>query len=281
MAGDRFEAEIRSWLAQEAPGEAPDRILVAVSDRITGIDSGRRVERVVPAWALAAVAMFLVVGLLGIARVLNVGSPAQPKPSAQPSAAKVECPTSPCSYPLRRPGTYRTAEFAVPMTFTVTDQRWVVSYDDPAFVRIERLNDPRQRLTFLTNLDPISSAGYRAPAAADRESLVAWISGHPDLVVSDRGDVSVGGLHGTRLDITGSVASRAEGEGCVELLGCVTLFATTGVPFGVSSYDAVQLYLLDAPGTTLAVAVEARHEAPTGAFLPAADSLLASLVFGN
>jgi hypothetical protein len=285
MAEDRFEAELRSWLAQEAPAEAPDRILDAVSARIIG-SAARHDWPALPGWAVAAVAMFLAVLLLGLARVLNVGSPSQPPPSTPPRAASVDCPTSPCSYPLRQPGTYQTVEFAVPMTFTVTDDRWVVSYDNAAFVRIERAIDPRQRLTILANLDPMSSAGYPPPVATDRESLVAWVSGHPDLVVADRGAVSVGGLPGTRLDITGSIEARTRGLGCdalgLETIGCVTLFATTGVPFGVSWWDSVRLYLLDVAGTTVAVAVEARHLTPnTEGFMPLADALLASLKFGT
>jgi hypothetical protein len=281
MAGDRFDTELRSWLAQEAPAEAPDRILDAVAARIDGIRTARGGWGVLHWLAPAGVAIVAALVVLGLGYALNVGGPTEPHPSQPAKATRVDCPTSPCSDPLLTPGAFRTIGFAVPMTFVVADARWVVTYDKAAFVRIERANDPRQRLTILTDLRLIRSGGYKPPASTDQESLVAWFSAHPYLVVTDRGEVSVGGLDGRRLDITARFDAPVSGAGCMDPPGCVPLLTTTGVPFGVSFSDHVRLYLLDLHGETLAVAVEARHDTPTDDFLPAADALLGSLTFGN
>jgi len=278
MAADQFESQIRGWLASEAPVEAPDYLLDAVAARIDELGPRRGDAHGLRTLLPAVIVVLAVIVALGLGNVLNIGNPSPTGPSVAPSVTVVDCQPSPCRVPLAGQARYRTEIFAVPMTFRTVDGLWVMTDDTRELVRMERADDPRQRLTVLIQPELIPSGGHTAQPGANVEGLVAWVRTHPDLTVTDRGGVVIGGLDAVRLDIA-SRFDTERGDGCTGVRGCVLLLATSGEPLAVGYGDITQMYVLELDGKALVVAIEAAGDSAIDGFVPEAVAVLASLQF--
>jgi hypothetical protein len=250
-----FDTIVGRWLAEEAPSEAPDRIVRAVADRTALMPrtrSGPFGLGGLPSLAYAvAVAVVVAVAFLagiGFAELRKIGTQQTPVPI--PSTAATEAPTPtpsqaglvpprPTDIPddgtcepdrqclgLLEPGSYQT-EFLDPnFSFTISEPGWQNLQSSGGELDIRPLDAPGDELHFLQ--DPsVRTANGRAVGGIGStvDELTAFWAGRSDLVIDGMQPTAVGGLEGVELDVTLSASAPDALNGC-PVEPCVMLAAS-------------------------------------------------------
>jgi hypothetical protein len=179
------------------------------------------------------------------------------------------------------PGTYTTREMEVPLTFTVPDG-WVNDWDVPlgyAIVPADAAETSEPGIfIFLDVYASTQTACSRLPApgvgraAAD---LVAWLASLPDLSITPPEAVTVGGLSGTRVDVSvtsgGPVCSPGDYQLWVSDYGPLWWGLTPGHP--------QRHYVLDLPSRHNVLVVLPAPEADFDALMEAVAPIVESFDF--
>ncbi|MBA2633534.1 MAG: hypothetical protein H0U86_11140 [Chloroflexi bacterium] len=285
MMPERFENELRDWLAQRAPSEAPDSILDAVSERIEDLAPQARRSFLASVLAAAAVILLAFTAGVGIAGLMSPERGPEIGVSDPPEPIELRCPADPCEVPLAANAAYRASRFALDLTVSVPSTRWVLATDLPGFFRVEIRTDQRRGISIFTDPTPVDPLGNRESRVAQTPAaLVEWLRRRPELAVSAPDEVVIGGLSGLAVDLRGDPRATTRSDGCAEeggLCSAVFRYSAGGGDertYGSSTLDRIRLYLLDAGGTVVVVAVEARHQAPAASFEAEASGVLDGLV---
>jgi hypothetical protein len=149
-------------------------------------------------------------------------------------------------------GTYTTAGFQPPVTFTVPEG-WVLAADTNLYANLRPVEN-----------DAIGVHLFRDPKAASQDAscpaapepgiggsaaeLAAWIQGRPGLVVSAPAMTTVGGLSGIQLDV-GLKAGWTQACPFANGIPSVPLFNSPAIDhWVVVGNERLRLFLLDLPG---------------------------------
>jgi len=218
----------------------------------------------------------LVMGVLGVALVPGLTSPAA-SPTPAPGSP------GPSAVPA---GTYASQVFKPTLTYTVPGG-WMVGGDTTPYFQLLPVTSDVVGIHLFRDAKPASqdpacpntaAAGIGASAA----ELVTWIGGRPGLVVSDAKPVTVGGLPGQEIDVAirdGWTASCPYASG----LPTVPLLVINGGgpnPWTVAGNERLRLDVLDVPGGgTVIVDVDAFDGSLMDTLLKEATPIVGSFSF--
>jgi len=214
-----------------------------------------------------AVAMTLIVAACG-------GSGATPAPSG------------PVSSPLPA-GTYTSAAFLPPVTYTVPD-RWELISDTTSYLELRPAGTDVAGIYLFRDVVAASQDPSCPTAAADgvgptSTELVAWIRQLDGLAVTSPALVTVGGLRGVSVDISiaqGWTASCpfANGLPTVPLL----VGGSSDLRWVIAGDEQLRLYVLDLPGGGfLIVDIDAFDGSLFGSLLSNAAPIVKSFQFAT
>ncbi len=201
--------------------------------------------RVTEVHGVSAASRSLVLIAVAVALAACGGAVAPPAPAATPDT------TAPASTPMPA-GTYTTATFQPPLTFTVPDG-WELVADTPTWVQLrpagtQNIGIYLFRDAFALSQDPACPTTAEPGVGTTSTELTAWLRGLPGLVASSPALVTVGGLRGTSLDL----AIKADWtESCpfADGLPTVPLIRNDGIERWVlAGSERLRFYLLDVPG---------------------------------
>ena len=235
-----FDAIVARWLREEAPSEAPDRIVQAVADRTALIPRSQpgpfglgRAPVLAYAAAVAIVVAVAFLAGIGFAELRRIGTePSQaPVPSLPASPTSTEAagvPPRPSDIPvdgtcepdrrcfgLLESGSYQT-EFLNPnFSFTISEPGWENLQSSGGELDIRPLDAPGDELRYLQ--DPsVRTANGRAVGGIGStvDELTAFWAGRGDLIIEGLEPAAVGGLEGVELDVTLSASAPDALNGC-------------------------------------------------------------------
>jgi hypothetical protein len=235
-----FDAILARWLAEEAPAEAPDRLVQSVADRTALMPRSRsgpfglgRPPFLVYAAAVAVVVAVAFAAGVGFAELRRIGTQPSSAPISSPAATAT--PTQSAVVPLRptdipedgtcepdrrcfgllEPGTYRT-EFLDPnFSFTISETGWESLRASGGELDIRPLDAPGDELRYL--MDPsVRTANGRAVGGIGStvDELTAFWAGRSDLVIEGLQPAAVGGLEGVQFNLTLSASASDSANGC-------------------------------------------------------------------
>jgi hypothetical protein len=213
-----FTDLLADWLADAAPGEAPDWIVDRVIDRTAAMPHRHRLRFATPYLAagltLAAVVLALAVGI-GFGTLVNrSGGPpeesASPSATASPSAVPrpTDIPVDGSCEPERdclgilEPGTYRSDLFDPPVAYTVPVDGWQNWRNSGGMVVLLPLDPRGDELVLMQDATPRTADG-RVPSDVGEGAagFVAWLASRTDLDVSEPQAASIGGLGGQSVEL--------------------------------------------------------------------------------
>jgi hypothetical protein len=294
---EEIDRLLLSWF-DAGPTRAGDHVLDTLAARI-----GHQRQR--PVWALVwrtvltrqqwfelAAAGTAVVLVVAMALALQprhppsvgVGSTASPSGGAtteRPDGSTEPSASASLAAPAG-PGTYRSEQFPVRLTYTVP-AGWWKSADDPTAITIitGETDDPTAVIELLYDAYPplVDADGCQKSISWDRphgvRDLLRYWESRPEIVVRERDRVSKGGLDGYRV-----VIAAPEG-GCGDLgANAYVVHWYDGVPFTLGITDELELIALeDGSGRTLVLVVSVLGDDP--AVRAEAEQIVQSFVFDD
>jgi hypothetical protein len=273
MTQDRNLGLLLDGFLADGPTQAPDRLLLAVTDRIerqrqrpawfVGRERGSIRRPVRPVVALVAILLVALVGAV----VWSVASPRPiPTPAPTPAPAASRPPTAIIQPAALGAGRYLIRTNSGPTTFVVPGGWQVASLGllDYSLAPIVGRPDDSLRVFFDMHIAAKDAACTEAPEPGIEptvDAIVADLVADERLVATTPVDVEIGGLHGKRLDVRISPTTSStcpfmeDGSPTVPLLVDDAAYVTnqpgpdiTNGPFwGVDGDDRLRLVLLDRP----------------------------------
>lgn len=206
-----FDRALHAWLVDEAPAEAPDHILDAVTARRDALEQRRR-----GSWLMVAAAV-LVLLLAGVAG-LTLSRIAAPPPDVQPTAlprptdipADGSCAPDRQCLGLLAAGEHATTVFSPPLRFTVP-AGWQNLEQSGGTFDLRPLDRPGDVIQILALPVPVGADGRAASGIVTADELAALLASRPDLEVTEPASTTVGGHQATMID----VAVRSDAAGLV------------------------------------------------------------------
>jgi hypothetical protein len=195
------------------------------------------------------------------------------------------------SYPVGSelaPGTYGSAVFETPVTFTVPDG-WKVFEDEPGQFGLARVANDAPCLCVWRDVRAAATSCAEAPEpgiGADAKAISTWLAAHRGIKASPVKGVEVGGLNGYVLDIqidptwTKTCRGRGPDPTVPTLVGSGI---SKGVAWEVGGDSRQRLYVLDlptAPGT-IAINEEICCGADFDAQTSADDAVVTTFAFAG
>lgn len=223
-----FHDLVADWLADAAPGEAPDWIVDRVIDRTAAMPHRRlRLRLAHPPRLLAATLMAAVAGLalvvgIGLGGLLDrAGVPADQSPS--PSASAPTTSTAATHSPLPRPtdipvdgsceperdclgilppGSYTSDLFDPPVAYSVPTSGWQNWRNSGGMVVLLPLDRRGDQVVLMQDATPRTADGRVASGVRDGAAgFVAWLASRTDLMVGETQAASIGGLGGQTVEL--------------------------------------------------------------------------------
>ena len=288
----RLEQLVADWLEEDGPRVAPDRLVESV---VSGVPAARS------AWGTGflrvavvgvAVAASILVAMVGIGLIIRADiGPSPIAPSPPPSAAICPPSTPACGERLAQNVEYTTARLEPSIGFTMPDDRWIATIDEPARLLLEIESDTRRRIGVYRDPEPLDPAGQPVPGAGrSADDLIAFLRSHPEITATTPGRTTLFGLEAQYVDVRPSETASTEVGGlCLPTQGgnnCLPILRTgsgtedvADLALGVA--DRYRIFLVDDSGTTLAVIVEAHHTSGIDALLERAAPVLDSMEFAR
>jgi hypothetical protein len=278
------------WLVEDGPVEAPDHLVestLATFPRVGRVPrQGAVLRAVLVAAAAVIVAIAVVSGIAGL-RGRDVGPPAPtvPAPSGgSPLAiAPVDgCPPAEiaCGRSLV-PGMAYTPKLVPRVTISVPDGFWQAPSDQPDHLLLWTTADPRRRVGLYRDPRALAPDGVDATGTGTTiPELLAWLQGHPELVVGQPVAVELAGLEGQAVDLAlqNGATSRSEACATFDESECFPLFAGATYELGVTVLSHFRLHFFDLQdGGVLLVTLEAHHDVELDEFAERASPVLESL----
>jgi hypothetical protein len=287
------ERSVVDWLVEDGPVEAPDHLvesILAAVPRVSRVPHrGAAVLRaVLVAAAAVIVAIVVVAGIAGL-RGRDVGPPAPtvPAPSGPSVIASPDvCPPAEiaCGRSLAAGVAY--APNLVPrVTLSVPDGNWLAAADEPDRLLLWTTADNRRRVGLYRDPRALEPDGMEAAGVGESiPELLAWLEGHPELVVGTPVPVELAGLEGQAIDLALQSGATERTEACAEFheAECFPLFAGATYELGVTVLSHFRLLFFDLPdGGVLLVTIEAHHDVDLDAFAERASPILESIRLVN
>jgi len=302
----RKDAVVRSWFEEEAPRQAPSRLLESVRTEVAEVRQERSTIRFgggrapVYGWIAAAVAILLLAGLVGGL----VGFPrSTTEPGSTPTAAVTAAPSAttapvPTVAPTPRGvvlsgGLYRSTRFSPAVGMTVP-AGWLLEDDSPATISLVRpgpgfVHQPDGANIFDAvrlyarpvagqpdgTIDPMPGVGTSATALAN------WLASRPQLTTTAVTTTTLAGLPAYTLDFTLSTsAGDLCGVRCVNLLNGPGPDPSKVYQLGILGGWKDRAYLVDAPDrSTVVITIEDTDGSGFDAEVAAALPIVQSLIF--
>ena len=283
-----------------APGQWRDRPFRA------GAMTPGKVVRVTPIFGRPVLATSLLVLLLAACQGGSTAGPAaSPTPSPAAAAATpidsvAERPLSlarPTDIPtdgscvsghpclgLLDPGPHHSKDFASGFAFTIARTGWQNREEVPWVLPLLPIDHPGDALTFFRNPRVAADDGTILPSvASDVPAMVAWFAANPSLEVTTPVDVTVGGLAGTRFDVSVATGAANTDPSCPVRV-CQTMLAGEAAPgqlwgWGLAGIEKERIYLLTDATGTIAVVVDSVDGASFDDLTSRASEILATVKF--
>jgi class 3 adenylate cyclase len=155
-------------------------------------------------------------------------------------------------------GTYASAHFQPPFTFSVLDSGWSANSDAPELLSLVRETSPKGSVQFLRVREVIQTPcgeGEGATTDVNAADLLTMLQHLDHLTVSEPQTVRVGGFAGRQVDVTVKDEALAA---CGGLAGAgVTLFMVGGQVWSAASGERFRLAIVDVAGSAVSIAVSA------------------------
>ncbi len=182
-------------------------------------------------------------------------------------------------------GTYTSAAFQPPATFTVPDG-WELAADTAGYLQLRPAGSEVAGIYVFRDVvaasqDPACPTAAEPGIGSTSTDLVLWIRSLDGLTVSTPAMVTVGGLRGTSLDI-GIAAGWTSSCPFANGLPTVALLVgpTSDLRWVVAGSERLRLYILDLPGGgTVVVDVDAFDGTLMNSLLSNAAPIVKSLSF--
>jgi hypothetical protein len=228
------------------------------------------------------------------AEAIATDSPAateRPTPSPKPIAIPrpTDLPTDgacreehPC-LGLLPAGSYHTQYFIPGFGFTIGSGKWENLSDEGGFFPIVSMDRPDDAILFFRQPWPTRPDGVRAPGVATKvDEITAWLTANPALETSEPKTVTIGGLHGTQIDLALAPGTENADPGCPVQV-CVNVFigraSTWEWDWGFAGPERQRLYLLEAPDNVIAIFADSLDGTTFDEMTAAADEILATVEF--
>lgn len=183
------------------------------------------------------------------------------------------------------PGSHHTELFSPGFTFAIAATGWENLVEVGGIFSLLPINSPGDAIMFFrepqaTKLDgTLELTGDMSVAALKR-----WLAADPALTVGPATDVSIGGLHGVRMDLATAPGIESHPSDC-PVQTCVSIFRgrdpSTKPPWawdwGTISSERQRLYLLTAKDGVIAIFVDSSDGTTFDALTKAADTILATV----
>jgi hypothetical protein len=185
------------------------------------------------------------------------------------------------------PGTYTSAVFETPITFTVPEG-WKVFEDEPGQFGLARIANDGPPLLVLRDVRAAATDCSERPedgVGHTAEEFTAWLAAHEGLTTTDPAPVTVGGLDGMVLDISldESWTTPCPFSGGQPLV--MTLVGTSisrGLHWGIDATEEQRVWVLDLPqvdGGNIVIMADACCGVTPDEQLSAAQQVVESFTF--
>lgn len=185
---------------------------------------------------------------------------AVPRPTDLPTDGSCEDENVSCLGVLKANTVYRTKIFKPTVTFTMPVDGWINEYDGGGDAGLKSLDPAGDVIVF-----------FRNPRSADAsvgrgiQEIATWLEGSDELQVTPFEPAKLGGLSGLTLDLTSAPGAAGSVPGC-PVQSCVALLRGDDPDlkdpypwhwdWSNAGPERQRLYLLDAPGGTVAVFID-------------------------
>lgn len=287
-----FERTLHDWLADEAPAEAPDAILDAVTARIDDLapahrgtwwHSGLRVA------ASAAVVAAVVIGAwVAGSGVRTPGASPTPLPTS--TARPADIPTDgTCEegfecLGLLEPGPHATTLFTPAMTFRIP-ARWENLQQSVGYMDLRPVDRPGDAVEFDALPRPRNGDGsYALGVGTSAEAFATWLASRPDLETSGVLRIAVAGRSVPYVEFTVRAGEERGLTGCPGS-PCVAIASgldprerpTWGWDLVAGRGGAYRVYIVGDGENRYLIAVVAWSAAERQQLFAEADAIIASL----
>ena len=289
---DTIERLLDAWFA-EGPGEAPDRVLDGVADRIHG-------HRQRPAWRLdtrsarvrslakplAVLAAVVVIAVAAFTLTRPTAEVAAPSPTPTPTASTAftcEIDSTGCAGPLGA-GEHSSSHLEIPMRYTVPDG-WANSIDIPRSYKLATTSGIAAPIEILTNVaiaDQAACGPVRlAGSGTSVQDLIDHVATHPGLDATTPVSATLDGYEGQSIDFSVRSDWTAMCPAIDTISPRVMLLTDTATPpgrqIGYAVDSRVRWIVLDVAGETVVVEIvgppaRAQFDAAIAADQPVIDS---------
>lgn len=255
----------------------------------------RRAARLRPGF-VGCVLLGLVLAACQGATTPAVPATATPAPTATPTERPVslgrptDIPTDGSCVPnhqclgLLAAGTYHSANFERGFSFTIAHAGWQNLEEVPWALPLLPIDHPGDALVFFRDPRASTDDGRILPSVgADVPSIVAWFVANPSLTVTVPVDVTVGGLPGSRFDVSVAAGATNTDAGCPVRV-CVAMLVGSAANgqywgWGLAGPERVRIYLVTAETGTLAIIVDSVDETSFADLTARASEILATVEF--
>lgn len=208
--------------------------------------------------------------------------------SAQPSASqRPGCPNAGggTCLGILNAGTYSTATFSPPVTFTVPVDGWANDEDQdgnvllvpPGYDQAGVDLGTSDYVGIYSSLAPIASCDGSPATIKGASAMATYLSKQPALATTKPLRVAVGGLSGFMLDVRIAKGWKGSCSGNGPDSGVIAGLPPSEFEHGVGGKLAMRIYLLDDGDHVVGIEVD---DISGGSHLAGYDSLIASLQFG-
>jgi hypothetical protein len=289
LSDRQFTSAVESWLAEDGPQVAPDRLVETVLLRLPDISLGKRpgllhMAIVAVAASLATLAIGLAAGWFAVQQV-GPAPTITPRPTASPSGAAFCAAEKPaCGGLLAARINYSTSRFAPALEFSLPTAIWTVPVDESSRFQLVVASDTRRVIGFYHGPQAVDARGNPIAGADSPAALIAAWRRNSELIVGPTRETSLLGKQASYVDIQPSPSAATHADKCgPELIGlfCMPIFE---VGTGTSKAEAYfgyagrwRIYLLPQADGVLALTVEAHHSVDPAELSALAAPILASL----
>jgi hypothetical protein len=150
------------------------------------------------------------------------------------------------------PGTYTSAVFATPITFTVPEG-WKVFEDEPGQFGLARIAKDGPPLLVLRDIRAAAADCSEQPedgVGHTAEELTTWLAAHEGLITTDPAPVTIGGLDGMVIDVSldpSWITPCPFSGGQPIVMTLVGTEISRGLHWGTDATEEQRVWVLDLP----------------------------------
>ncbi|MFL5674272.1 MAG: hypothetical protein ACJ779_04650 [Chloroflexota bacterium] len=181
-------------------------------------------------------------------------------------------------------GRHHSQLFTPGFGFTMPERGWQNLAMSPGNVSLRPIDAPGDEIGFFTHGKLTKTDGtldFSVPLTVD--GITGWFVSHPDLVVTEPANVTVGGLDGKRFTLTSAPSSTAHYPPDCPVLTCVNLWKAQGATWqwdwGIGSSEKQRMDVLAAKDGVVLVIVDSLDGTTYDSLIKTADKVLSTVTF--